>query len=78
MSTPGDHQRGVLDADDVLALTRRLHEIHRRVDTAGDHNGRMGRWRQRLVAISEAAKADIALARDQLDALEAEVERVLR
>ncbi|MDP9022538.1 MAG: hypothetical protein M3N57_07550 [Actinomycetota bacterium] len=80
-----DHQGGrdsragddasLLDADRVLALTRRLRDVHARLDDVRLSRDAKGRWQRRLIAISQSAQDDLADAEQQLERLVAELDR---
>lgn len=74
---PGRAERGMVDAEDFLAFTQRLHEVHARVDSADAADRRRSGWQRRLLAITETARTSLERARQQLDRLEAELDEQL-
>lgn len=74
---PGSSPRGMVDADDFLAFTERLRAAHHRVDEAKVSDERRARWQRRLLAITDAARADLDRAEEQLGRFEADLDRRL-
>ena len=70
---PGQ-SRGMLDADDFLAFTQRLRALHQRVDGADVSDKRQARWQRRLLDITDAARTNLDVGKQQLRRFEAELE----
>ena len=67
------HHRGVTDDELFDDLSRRLREAHRRVRSVEATPDEKARVTKRLLAISDAAKHDLARASTRLDALIADL-----
>jgi hypothetical protein len=66
-----------IDAHVFVALTQGLHSAFTKVAEAKLNEGQRGRWQRRLVAISEAARADLPAASEQLARFERDWGRTL-
>lgn len=67
----------MFDADDFVAFTTRLRQLHARVDAAEISREQRSRWQRRLIAIADAGQRDLQRAGDLLHRFEAEVDRRL-
>lgn len=74
---PRPRSDGLLDANHVLELARRLHEQRDRITAADVSDEQRGRWLGRLQGIADGASEDLAKAVAQLNRLAAELDRSL-
>lgn len=77
MSFEASAEPGLVDAHDFLGFTRRLRDLHARVDAADVSRDQRGRWQRRLVALADVGQRDLAQASEQLHRFEAELDRRL-
>ena len=71
---PGQAPRGMVDAEEFLAFTQRLRDLHTKVDAADVSERKRGQWQRQLLAVTEAARTDLARAKDRLERLERELD----
>jgi hypothetical protein len=71
-----DKKSSLVNVDDLLALTRRLHEAHDRITTMARTNSFRRRWEDRLTTISEIATKDMARALSLMSEAEAELNKM--
>ncbi len=69
---------GLVDADRFLSLTRRLREVHERVEQLRVSAEQKARWQRRLVTITDVATRDLGRAEQQLTHLVAQLDRLPR
>lgn len=67
----------MLDAERFLALTGRLKEAYRRMDSSRLPDHRRRSWSRRMTGIAQTAREDLDRAERQLERLEAEMHRHL-
>lgn len=77
----GDAERGpterLVDADRFLEFADGLRIVRDRIAAAEIDEQRRQSWQRRLIGVSDAAQQDLAIARDKLERLIAEVDRYL-
>lgn len=77
----GDLERGpnagLVDAERFLEFADFLRVVRDRIAASGIEEERRQNWQRRLIGASDAAKQDLALARDKLERLVAEIDRHL-
>lgn len=78
MSDERAEEHGLVDADRFLVLTDRLREVRERLEAAKVSTEQKARWHRRLIAITNAAKEDLARADDQLTRFTADLDRQLK
>lgn len=74
-SDNADEAGRLVDAEDFLAFTTRLREIHERVEGASVSREQKGRWQRRLIGIADAGQRDLLQASDLLRRFETELDR---
>lgn len=72
--SPGER---LVDADAFLEFTDRLRVVRDRIADSEVDDHRRQSWQRRLIAVSDAARQDLAAALDKLERLVAEVDRHL-
>ncbi|MDX1510770.1 MAG: hypothetical protein R3249_05455 [Nitriliruptorales bacterium] len=81
MSKPAEGERppslhNMVNVDDLLELTERLREAHRRISDATQGDNHRRRWEKRLATISEVGTSNIPKALGMMETLEADIERL--
>lgn len=70
-------QDSLVDAEELLALTRELRSLRARLDDADVSDEQRKRWQRTMGAIAEGGTSDVENARAQLRRLTAQVERTV-
>lgn len=78
MDEPDVVDGGMVDAERFLTFAGRLHAARERIEEGATSDRRRRQWHQLLIAISDAAQADLEAAERKLLRLEAELDRHLR
>lgn len=71
-----DRKSGLVNVDQLLDLTRRLHEAHDRITTLARTASYRRRWEDRLTTISEIATKDMSRALTLMADAEAELDKM--
>lgn len=77
MPDRGDEKKSSLvNVDDLLELTRRLHEAHDRISILARTGSYRRRWEDRLTTISEIATKDMSRALALMSQAEVELDKM--